>query len=270
MEQKLIFIKLGGSLITDKDRTETANEALLADLLGQIEHAMQAHPGLQVLLGHGSGSYGHHAARLYGTMQGVETAEQWRGFAQVWGSARTLNQIVVQLAHRAGLPVISFAPSACVRACNGAIISWDTAPVQEALRHGLLPLVYGDTVFDQQKGGTILSTEDLFCYLAPILKPQNILLAGKEEGVYADFPTCQKLVDSITASSDLSAQLQGSGSVDVTGGMRSKVLLMQELCRQLPGLQVSIFSGSRAQNLFDLMMGKRHGTLISSEFSSKV
>ncbi len=40
--------------------------------------------------------------------------------------------------------------------------SWNLAPITKALRSGLIPVVYGDVVFDQDLGGTILSTEELF------------------------------------------------------------------------------------------------------------
>jgi isopentenyl phosphate kinase len=43
-------------------------------------------------------------------------------------------------------------------------------------------------------GGTILSTEDLFTYLAGLLHPEQILLAGNEPGVWADFPKNSRLL----------------------------------------------------------------------------
>ena len=62
----------------------------------------------------------------------------------------------------------------------------------------MIPLVNGDTIFDDQRGGTILSTEDLFIYLARQLHPERILLAGLEEGVWADYPACTQLIGEIT------------------------------------------------------------------------
>lgn len=55
-----------------------------------------------------------------------------------------------------------------------------------ALANGILPVVYGDVVFDEVRGGTILSTEDLFQHLAHQLHPERVLLAGLEAGVWAD------------------------------------------------------------------------------------
>jgi len=134
----LVFIKLGGSLITDKDRAETADYAMLASLLAEISHIRAQHPRLQILLGHGSGSFGHHAAQQAGTRAGVYTSEDWQGYQTVWASARRLNQIVVDACLPAELPVLAFPPSASVLTNKHEIERWELAPIQLALTNGLL------------------------------------------------------------------------------------------------------------------------------------
>jgi isopentenyl phosphate kinase len=47
-------------------------------------------------------------------------------------------------------------------------------------------------------GGTILSTEDLFVYLAESLKPKSILIAGLEEGVFSDYPACHSVIPKLS------------------------------------------------------------------------
>ena len=66
----------------------------------------------------------------------------------------------------------------------------------------------------------------------------------------------------INRDEDLSSILQGSASQDVTGGMLTKVNLMQALCRELPGLEVRIFSAEDPTILGEIMQGKPVGTLI--------
>jgi len=48
----------------------------------------------------------------------------------------------------------------------------------------------------------------------------------------------------------------------VTGGMLSKVQLMQNLCKQLPGMQAVIFSGRVPHNLSRILGGELVGTRI--------
>ena len=108
----LTFLKLGGSLITDKNTPRTPRPEVLARLMDEIAAARQAQPGLSLVLGHGSGSFGHVEARKYGTRQGVSTPEQWRGLAEVQSVAGELNRLVVDAARAAGLPVLGLPPSA--------------------------------------------------------------------------------------------------------------------------------------------------------------
>jgi isopentenyl phosphate kinase len=260
----LTFLKLGGSLITDKDTPRTPRREVLARLAGEIASARQVHPRLPLILGHGSGSFGHSEARKHNTRQGVHSIEGWLGFAAVWKEARALNQIVLEALLEAGLPVIAFPPSAAVIASGGKVKHWDLSPITAALGAGLIPLINGDTIFDDTRGGTILSTEDLFLYLAAALRPKRILLAGREAGVWADFPACTQLIPYISEKNfdQLASSIGGSASVDVTGGMIEKVRSMLALTESLPELRSIIFSGSQPGLVSAALTGQNPGTLI--------
>ena len=69
---KLIFLKLGGSLITDKERPRTPRLDTLRDLSTQIAAARARDPNLLLLIGHGSGSFGHVVAKKYATRDGLQ------------------------------------------------------------------------------------------------------------------------------------------------------------------------------------------------------
>ena len=105
-----LFLKLGGSLITDKGKAETALPELILSLLSDFKRYLDQNPDQKVLLGHGSGSFGHHTAAKHNTRAGVCSPAEWQGFRQVWESARKLNQIVLDLGRQAGLELISFPP----------------------------------------------------------------------------------------------------------------------------------------------------------------
>jgi isopentenyl phosphate kinase len=259
---RLVFLKLGGSLITDKTRPYTPRSEKLDALAAEIASAMEENPDLHLVLGHGSGSFGHAAASLYATRQGVATPEAWRGFAEVWYQAAALNRLVVEALHRVSLPVISLSPAASVTAQDGKVIIWDYAPILAALLHGLLPVIQGDVVFDRRRGGTILSTEDLFAHLAHQLHPQRILLAGMEAGVWADFPVREHLLEQITPGniSQLTPGLGAATGIDVTGGMHSKVNGMSALVEEIPDLEILIFSGEQPGNLRRALCGENPGT----------
>jgi isopentenyl phosphate kinase len=260
----LVFLKLGGSLITDKARPKTPRLDVLERLAGEIAAAGQENPALRMILGHGSGSFGHVAGKKYGTRQGVHSPEQWRGFAEVWWDASALNRLVMETLVQAGLPAVALAPIASVIAADGQVASWDLAPLKAALQAGLLPVIYGDVIFDRVRGGTILSTEDLFAHLAIQLRPARILLAGIEPGVWADYPACTRLIPEITPHNleEVIPALGGSAVTDVTGGMASKVQQSLDWVRQISGLEVAIFSGEKNGAVREALANDKIGTVI--------
>ncbi len=261
---RLAFLKLGGSLITDKTRPYTPRLDKLAELATQIAAATRLDPELRLVLGHGSGSFGHAAASQHWPVNTGWTRADWRGFAEVWYQASALNRLVIEALHGAGIPAISFPPSATSQANEGAIIDWYLPPLQRALEAGIMPLIQGDVAFDVALNGVILSTEDLFFTLAQRLQPQRILLAGLERGVWADFSARTRLVEAITPESFevVAAGLTGAAGLDVTGGMRDKVKQMVRLVEKVPSLEVYIFSGEEAGNVQRALLGEAVGSLI--------
>jgi len=263
----LTFLKLGGSLITDKTSPRTPHLEVIKRLVTEIATVRQANPDLQLVLGHGSGSFGHVPAKKYGTKLGVHTAENWHRFAEVWYEAAALNRIMMDNLHEAGLPGIAFPPSSGVTAQDGQVNYWNLIPTITALENGLLPVVYGDVVFDTVSGGTILSTEDIFTHLARQLHPQRILLVGIDDGVYADYPKCKQLIPKVTPETwmTVASSISGSVATDVTGGMASKVRQMVNLVEEFPEIEILIFSGNEAGNLSAALKGKSLGTQIKSD-----
>jgi isopentenyl phosphate kinase len=285
---ELIFLKLGGSLITDKTLPYTPRLDKLADLTSQIARFIQSAPDVDLVLGHGSGSFGHTAAKQFRTRDGIEPIQPggnlprvparsgahlgedklgkyWYGFTEVWFQASELNRFVMECLHSAGVPALALAPVSSVVAENGKVLRWDVTPLKSALAAGIVPVVYGDVIFDTAKGGTILSTEDLFEYLAQQLQPQRILLAGLEGAVWADFPERKRRVEKITSESfkEIKQRVGGSHGADVTGGMESKVQQMLDLVSAIPGLSAQIFSGEEPENLEKALSGQNLGTLIT-------
>jgi isopentenyl phosphate kinase len=239
----LQFVKFGGSLITDKRRAYTAKGAAIARLAGEVRAALDARPGLRLLIGHGSGSFGHWAAEPYGTREGVTTAMEWRGYAEVAAAAGRLNRIVTDAFLQAGVPVLSLQPSASARCHDGELTYLDTRPIHAALARSIVPLIYGDVALDDVRGGTIASTEDLFAYLADELRPGRILLLGRVPGV---LDRSGEVIGHITPADlpGLRKALAGSRGVDVTGGMADKVTRMVDLVRRHAETTVHILMGT--------------------------
>lgn len=260
-EGTLTFLKLGGSLITDKDRAKTVRQRVLIDCLQQAKQWLKENPDSRLLIGHGSGSFGHHSAKENQTRDGV--TRNWVGYAAVWQAARKLNDIVIQACSQVGLPVVDFPISAAAVTSIRTVKTWNLNALIETLKHGIVPVVHGDVCIDQVLGGTILSTEEIFLHLVPVLKPSRVLLAGVESGVFSDFPQNRHLVAHLSANAELPGYLGASISSDVTGGMFAKVSAAREMVRALPGLQVRIFSGSEQGAVYKTLNWGSLGTCIN-------
>jgi len=260
----MIFLKFGGSLITDKNQPQTPRPEVLRLLAQQIAEATQANPNMRLLLGHGSGSFGHNVADKFNTQFGASTQKEWRGFAEVWTVANRLNRMVVDSLIETGLSVLSLPPSASVISAGKNIVKMAVEPIRSAIDAGLIPVIQGDVVFDRQQGSTIVSTEQVFEFLAPHLKPSLVLLAGIEAGVYQDYPACKQVIPHITEANIQEFSIAASAATDVTGGMAVKVQQALSFCRLVQDLEVRIFSGEGVGTIRDALDGAPVGTLVSS------
>ena len=262
----LTFIKLGGSLITDKQRSFSARQDVITRLVQEIQSAQDAVPDLRIILGHGSGSFGHTEAQKYNTHLGVHTMEEWHGFVQVRRQADALHRIVMDALWNAGLNALSFPASAMAVASDHTDVRMDLQPLQLALQHGLMPVVFGDVVLDRIMGGTILSTEEILAHLCNQLPIQRILIAGLEKGVWKNPDDPHTIFTSLTPAqySDHRKNIQGSMATDVTGGMRSKVETLFSILQDHPEMEAVIFSGEEPDALYHALTGKPGGTLLKN------
>jgi isopentenyl phosphate kinase len=243
---ELIFLKLGGSLITDKSREATAREGVIRRAAREITDALETRPDLRLLVGHGSGSFGHFVARRHGLLEGGPP--NWQGYAETGAAAARLNRLVTDIFLAGGVPVVSIQPSASARCWDGELIGMETEPIELVLQHGLVPLVYGDVALDEVRGCTIISTEQIFAHLAHHLEPARILLAGEVHGVFSADPLQNEsahLIPEISRQNfdQVEHMLAGSFGVDVTGGMLTKVRIMCALVREQSELKVHLISG---------------------------
>lgn len=257
-----ILIKLGGSLITDKTEARSFRSGRVSRIAKQVVQLRKLIPDVRIVIGHGSGSFGHVEARKHNTVKGVYTAEERQGFGQVGAVAAELSLLVQKEFLAAGLPTLRFQPSSTLVSRGGRIESFDSRALSLALDQRFIPLIHGDIALDRRIGGTIVSTESIFAHLVQPMGVDQIILLGEVAGVLNQNG---ELVPQITPGSLASVEsaLEGSQGVDVTGGMSQKVKTMIDLVRMHPSLNVIIADGRRDYVLQDLLIEGCHiGTRI--------
>ncbi|MGB0787820.1 MAG: hypothetical protein ACPGR1_07455, partial [Candidatus Poseidoniaceae archaeon] len=112
-----IVIKFGGALITKKDEECVANVEIIRNLCSVV-HDITQH-GIQVIVVHGAGSFGHLKAKRWrlneGFIQGLQVADnacqsQTEAVEQVRSDMLALNTIVVSELEKFDLNVQSHPP----------------------------------------------------------------------------------------------------------------------------------------------------------------
>jgi isopentenyl phosphate kinase len=187
---------------------------------------------LRLIVGHGSGSFGHVAARESGIAAGLRSAGQLPGVSRTQERAAALHHLVIEALVEAGALPFSIAPSSCLVSEAGRPVAFAAEPLLLALDRGLLPVIYGDVVTDRAWGISIASTEKLFEILARTLgRPvRRALWLGETDGLWDDQG---RTVPRLSAADfDRAAEAIGSpAGADVTGGMRHRVETALALAR---------------------------------------
>jgi isopentenyl phosphate kinase len=264
---ELVLIKLGGSLITDKNKPYTPRITSLQQLASEISLLRNQNPQLKLIIGNGAGSFGHQSAKKYNTVDGFITDAEKLGFCLVHQDALNLNILVAKIFWQANLPVIGLPPAAMAVTHNKKILKIDFSSIENSLSVNLIPLVFGDVVFDRVIGGTILSTDTFLAELAKHFYSQGkykirLISAGNYPGV---LDRNGQVFSTITKNnySLVKTALGPSDAVDVTGGMAKKVEEFWTVSSL--GIDCWIINGNIPGNLTKAVLGKSPaGTLIKA------
>ena len=254
---KLVLIKLGGSLITDKAKPFTEDLKTIKRLASEIHKAKEA--GSLFIVGHGGGSYPHVPAVKYKTAQGIRNNASYRGIAEVQDAAARLNRIVVAEFIKTGENAVSLSPSSFMLGEDAEIKKAFLSPLLKILEFKMLPVVYGDVVLDSKKGCFIASTEKILNFLALKLKAkfeiEKVIHCGKTDGVY---DKQGKTIPKISTENfdKVRAEIGGSDGIDVTGGMLHKIEEALTLAKN--GIPSVIINGARPGELLNALLGKFH------------
>ena len=272
--QDLVFLKLGGSILTDKQRPEALDEAALERVVSAIAAMRREAAMPRLLIGHGAGSFGHYWANLYGTHLGAHDARGWEGVVRVADAMRRLNGEVVQRLLQSGVEAVAIQPSASAVTEQGMLTTMAVEPLRALLDADLVPVVHGDVAVDRVQGVAIISTEAVFAFLAERLRPRRIILVGEDAVYNADprrDPNAMRIpvIDDSNIAQVLQ-QTSGSHGIDVTGGMAAKVATMWRLVRAVDGLEVRVV-GVDAQAIGEAMRGDQPtvGTVIRRDSPDK-
>jgi isopentenyl phosphate kinase (EC 2.7.4.-) len=245
---ELVVLKLGGSVITNKDRPETLNSAALETAASTIARRLDGSLRRLVVI-HGGGSFGHHHASAHGVTTDSGTSQP-NAILDIHGAMTTLNRFVLDRLHAEGVPALPVHPLSVAARASGGELTMPVAAARGMLREGFVPVLHGDGVVHDGEGVTVLSGDELVVSLADELGAGRVGICSTVPGVLDGDEVIPEIA-SFEAVADL---LGESRSTDVSGGMAGKV-------RQLLSLDApaQVFGPDR---LDAFLAGQRPGTRV--------
>jgi len=240
-EGKLVVLKLGGSVITDKEKPMTQNLDAIQRLAKEIADANVE----RLIIVHGGGSFGHPLAKQYKIKEGYEEQSQIEGFSKTHQAMLELNKHVVDALIHHNIAAFSVSPSSFIITKAGRIQVFYDSTLTRLLDTGFVPVLFGDAVLDNKIGFTILSGDQLVATLATRFKADKIIIGADVDGLCTSDPKTDvsaQLIPHITLQrlKALLHNIEEAKVTDVTGGMLGKILeLIPAINADIPAIVVN-------------------------------
>lgn len=251
MKECIILIKLGGSLITDKEKPLTFQGKYIRRIAKEL-YELKQKTAIDFIIGTGAGSFGHFTAHKYGLRSGAKTLRQLYGASLTHNDVQKLSGLVAQELTSKKLPVFTMSPSALFVSDNERLKSANFKPLRALLDSNIIPLVHGDMINDTTRGMSIFSTEKVLqaCLeeLRPDYKKVVVLYVQDVEGVLDKNGT---VISEIGAHDEVLVRSQFAH--DVTGGIIGKIQSARKAALQAD--EVYIISGKVSRAISNVITG---------------
>ena len=243
----MILIKLGGSIITNKEKPLSARRKTIDNLAKNLKKIQEP-----IIIVHGGGSYGHYWSVKY-DMHTKERKYDLRGVSIVKNSMIELNKIILDSFLKNKLKPYCLPPTDFMT--GNKPIPKKVKEIGKISKSGLIPVTYGDALWYGQNKTFILSGDKIMTHLAKILKPKLCIFALNEDGVYADLKS-KKLIHELKGERPSISE----NKMDVTGGMTRKIEEASKISKM--GMNVFFVNGNKPERIVKAVKNRKfEGTL---------
>ena len=247
----MILIKLGGSVITNKEKSLSARRKTIDSLTKSLKKIDES-----MIIVHGGGSYGHYWSVKY-DMHTKEKKYDLRGVAIVKNSMIELNKIVLDSLLKNKINPYCCPPTSFMLE-NKPILK-KVKEIEKIAKTGLIPVTYGDALWYGQKKTYILSGDKIMTHLAKILKPRLSIFVLNEDGLYSDLKS-KKLINELKGERPSISE----NKMDVTGGMTRKVEEASKISKM--GMNVFFVNGNKPERIVKAIKNRKfEGTLFKGK-----
>ena len=243
----MILIKLGGSIITNKEKPLTPRKKAVEKIAKNIKKINES-----IVIVHGGGSFGHYWSVKY-DMHTMPKTYNLHGVAIVKNSMIDLNKIILDSFVKNKLNPYSLPPTDFMLGNRPDVKK--IKQVELIAKSGLIPITYGDALWYGDKKTYILSGDKIMTHLAKILKPKLSIFALNEDGLYSDLKT-KKLIYELKGENPKISE----NKMDVTGGMTRKVEEATKIAKM--GMNVFFVNGNKPERIVKAVKNRKYeGTL---------
>lgn len=243
----MILIKLGGSIITNKEKPLSARRKTIDNLAKSLKKIQEP-----IIIVHGGGSYGHYWSVKY-DMHTKERKYDLRGVSIVKNSMIELNKIILDSFLKNKLKPYCLPPTDFMT--GNKPIPKKVKEIEKISKSGLIPVTYGDALWYGQNKTFILSGDKIMTHLAKILKPKLCIFALNEDGVYSDLKS-KKLIHELKGERPSISE----NKMDVTGGMTRKIEEASKISKM--GMNVFFVNGNKPNRIVKAVKNRKfEGTL---------
>ncbi len=237
----MILLKLGGSIITNKEKPLTPNRTLIANISRHLKKVKEP-----IIVIHGGGSFGHYWSVKY-DMHTKPDRYSRKGVALVKNSMVELNSIILEAFLKSGLNPYCTPPSDFM--IGNTPITKKVKELHKIAQSGVVPISYGDVMWYGKNKFYILSGDRIMGILSKILRPRLVIFATNVDGIYSDMKT-KKLLREFRSSKVITSKV----SMDVTGGMTRKIQEAEKISKM--GIKVFFTNGKFPERIVNAINGK--------------
>ena len=247
----MILIKLGGSIITNKEKPLSPRKKTIDNLTKSLRKISEP-----IIIVHGGGSYGHYWSVKY-DMHTKEKKYDLRGVAIIKNSMIELNKIILDSLLKNKLSPYCLPPTDFMTG-NKPIVK-KVKEIEKIAKSGMIPVTFGDALWFGQKKTYILSGDKIMTHLAKILRPRLSIFALNEDGLYSDLKS-KKLIYELKGERPLISE----NRMDVTGGMTRKVEEASKIAKM--GMNVFFVNGNKPERIVRAVKNRKlEGTLFKGK-----
>ncbi|MFW9898567.1 MAG: type 2 isopentenyl-diphosphate Delta-isomerase [Candidatus Thorarchaeota archaeon] len=252
---EIILLKLGGSLLTDKNKYFSIRENVIKSAVQQIIDANE-----KLIIIHGGGSFGHPLAKKYSISKGLDKSipNQILGLAETHEAMNKLNTYIINRFLEKNNPAISIQASSIFIKDSKKISTQSIDVIEAALNLGVIPVLYGDIILDKKDSFSIISGDRIILELCKNLKKFTVLkviftiekdgiyIKDRKENIKLALEFNHKELDNIRL-----AELDQK--IDVTGGIEGKINSIKEISKL--NIPVQIINGLKEKSIFKALKG---------------